>query len=868
MPRVFLRRTAAFCLALLLLLGAIPAYAVSMEEDEKKGVTSAGDSFSLLPESGYIQPGTSVLEWDAVENVNRYILTLDNTLTSRSPDLSFTTTQLSRAVNLSVSPEWNCTLTAELADGTARTVSAVYRTAVLYEGRILRAELPVRNIQLNLASTEGTAAALRFRWAEPQASLVFEDAGKLPSVKELIFEEEFPFTAAVEDGGFRVFADGAAPGRSYSSKVSVRLEGMEDALPAGTLTVRTTSVQPVLSVSAAALDLFTAENGAALKAASKNGNVAGLWIDEEADGSNPHPEWFRLDGETRMLYLTEEALRRAERGSVSLRLCARIEGYSAPVSAVCRVTLTDSAPALSLENGTVVLHPDGREPFTLRLSGLMQGDPSITGAAVVPPEDMTDKEWASYPLNSSFTAFYDGNGGLRVTPTDQPRNGKLLIQVWFAGSSHPVRLSLRVTLSQRRTLSLSASSLTMYRTSVPEADAVSLSCTVQPVNLGTGSLRVAELNGTREGPLVSLDCRTENGKLIFTPNENTAAGTLRLRIYSENADGCRALTVRVVDRMPALRCSVSGTLDLSDRERLLSLNCVLSNTGLTLEDAEDIRLSDPRLAVAGTDGNRILVRWLGGLTRGKQERCTLYAVFPGGLMLETEFTFTPVQSTVVFAFDREEITVAVGEQIRLPLTINRTGQTAVWSTDSDCVLVENGLLTASRTGYASVTASAGKYTDQISVWVVSSVTVPDGVYTLTSGDLALSASEQPAAKPADGSASQRWTLTHKGNGLFELRADDGRVLFCRDGRLGLRYPTGGTEECFRIGKTDGAVRVTPEGSELSVTLESGGVVSLGSGTLIPGQASVLRSITLRYTGISLLPGDSIRLSPSTDPAGM
>ena len=866
MSRGFLRRTAACCLSLCLLLGAVPAHAADIRENditETQIVEQAAPA--ILPESGYIQPGAVTIEWEAVEGAQRYTLTLDNSLTERAPDLIYTTTRLSQRVNLSVSPEWVCTLTAELADGSVRTEQTVYRTAVLAGGRIVQASLPSRSVSLNLAGTQGTFVPLRFRTAEPAPSLRYEDTDAL-SAGEIVFGENVPLRAAAEDGGFRLFADGASAGQTIRTQVFVRLEETEELLPAGTLTVRTVSAQPSVSVQPVTLDLFTHENGTRLELSASDGTISSVWIDETTGTGNPHPEWFTLDPELSVLRLSETGVRQAKQGNVSLQLYARVEGFAEPVAAAVRVTLTDHSPSVRLEKSAVTLHPEGTAPFTLRLT-LAQDAPAVTGALVVPFESMTAEEQAAYPLNDRFSAWYNGNGGLRLTPSGGLRSGKLLLRVWFEGSSRPVDTVLRVSVSSRSSLTLGASTLTLYRTPIAEESAVSAAYAMQPVNLPSGTVRVVELNGTKEQPLTSLDLRAEDGKLLFTANENTRAGTVRLRVYADNADGYRTLTIRVVDRMPSLRTSVSGRFDLSHPDTLLTVEGVLSNTVLTLSDAA-LSLSDPRLAIAEAEGNLLRVRWLGGLTKGKRETCTLTAVLPGGITLTSEFSFTPIQSTLLLAFSCGEITVRTGEQATLPLTVNRTGKEAVWETDGACVEVENGVLTAREAGRALVTATAGKHTASIVVWVVDEETVPDGVYTLTNGRLALTAGDTPLASAIDGSASQRWTITHKGGGLYELRADDGRVLTSDSEALFLRYPSGTLDERFRLVPRADGLRICPDGSERSVMLGEGGVLLSDSGLLSLTETSALRAISLGYTGLRLLPGDGMRLSPKTDPAGL
>ena len=265
----------------------------------------------------------------------------------------------------------------------------------------------------------------------------------------------------------------------------------------------------------------------------------------------------------------------------------------------------------------------------------------------------------------------------------------------------------------------------------------------------------------------------------------------------------------------------SVTLDKTSLELVVGETAQLTAT-VKPDDATDknVSWSSSDESVAKVDNGRV--------TAVKAGKATITAKC-GGKTAECTVTVTVPTGSVTL--DKTSLTLAVGETAQLTATVkpdNATDKTVTWtSSDESVAKVDNGRVTAVKSGNASITAKCGDKTAECAV----TVTVPTNSVTLdkTSLSLAVGETAQLTATVKPDNATDKsviWTSSDES----VAKVDNGRVTAVKAGNATITAKCGDkTAECA-----------------VTVTVPTG-------------------SVTLDKTSLSLAVGEAVQLTATVKP---
>ncbi len=342
----------------------------------------------------------------------------------------------------------------------------------------------------------------------------------------------------------------ALVGKSYSSAVTVTVQGEEYTSEALTLTVKKTL--PKLKATIPAFNNFWSGQ-------TQEITVTGATVTEIT--CENLPGWLELNGTE--LSLNENVPEKG--GSAKLILLVETEEWAVPIETALAVKCSYKAPGLKLSASSVQLAGVNSDGIKLQLLSkdkkLTLSDLGVNGISV--PD--------GYSI-SNYNAE-DGTFIIKAESGFQP--GKINLEVGFHNTSETVAIPLTVKVVPV-TLKLAPSSITL-NSGTGDSAAVIVTATTADYRLTAPDIRIVDAAKQDKTDSGELKLSYENGRLSISTTETTPDNAKYTLYISAEGGKEAALKISTTNDEPTLKLKANGNLDLSFPDRKIGLTTTFKN---------------------------------------------------------------------------------------------------------------------------------------------------------------------------------------------------------------------------------------------------------------------------------------------------
>ena len=417
-------------------------------------------------------------------------------------------------------------------------------------------------------------------------------------------------------------------------------------------------------------------------------------------------------------------------------------------------------------------------------------------------EKETQVEVSSVSLNTATIEMVEGET-FSLVATVLPKDAEYDGVMWASSNASVASVnSGTVTAVKEGTATITASAGGKSSTCTVKVSAKEVSVTSITLDKTSLSMQVGETETITA--TVSPDNATD--KTVEWGSSDVAVATVADGIITARKSGETIITAKSGSCIAECKVTItvptgSVTLDKTTLSLAIGESATLTAT-VKPDDATDKNVSwtSSDESIAKVDNGKV--------TAVKSGKATVTAKC-GGKTADCEVTVTVPTGSVTL--DKTTLSLAVGESATLTATVkpdDATDKNVSWtSSDESIAKVDNGKVTAVKSGKATVTAKCGGKTADCEV----TVTVPTGSVTLDKTTLSLAVGESATltatVKPDDATDKNvSWTSSDESI----AKVDNGKVTAVKSGKATITATCGGkTAEC--------AVTVTvPTGS---VTLD-------------------------------------------------
>ena len=339
-------------------------------------------------------------------------------------------------------------------------------------------------------------------------------------------------------------------GKSYSSAVTVTVQGKEYTSEPLTLTVKKTL--PKLKATVPAFNNFW--SGQTQEITITGATVTGISCENL-------PDWLSLNGTE--LSLNENVPTKG--GSAKLTLLVETEEWVVPVETTLAVKCSYKAPGLKLSASSIQLAGVNSDGVKLQLLSkdkkLTLNDLGVDGISA--PE--------GYSI-SNYNAE-DGTFIIKAESGFQP--GKISLEVGFSNTSETVAIPLTVKVVPV-TLKLAPSSITL-NSGTGDSAAVTVTATPADYRLTAPNIRILDAAKQDKTDSGELKLSYENGRLSISTTETTPDNAKYTLYISAEGGKEAALKISTTNAEPTLKLKANGNLDLSFPERKIGLVTTFKN---------------------------------------------------------------------------------------------------------------------------------------------------------------------------------------------------------------------------------------------------------------------------------------------------
>ena len=339
-------------------------------------------------------------------------------------------------------------------------------------------------------------------------------------------------------------------GKSYSSAVTVTVQGKEYTSEALTLTVKKTL--PKLKATVPAFNNFW--SGQTQEITITGATVTGISCENL-------PDWLELNGTE--LSLTENVP--AKGGSAKLTLLMETEEWAVPVETALAVKCSYKAPGLKLSASSIQLAGANSDGVQLQLLSndkkLTLGDLGVSGIST--PE--------GYSISNYNVE--DGSFVIKAAYGFQP--GKINLEVGFHNTSETVAIPLTVKVVPV-TLKLAPSSVTL-NSGTGDSAAVNVTATPADYRLTAPNIRILDAAKQDKTDSGELKLSYENGRLSISTTDLTPDNAKYTLYISAEGGKEVALKISTTNAEPTLKLKANGNLDLSFPDRKIGLTTTFKN---------------------------------------------------------------------------------------------------------------------------------------------------------------------------------------------------------------------------------------------------------------------------------------------------
>lgn len=302
-----------------------------------------------------------------------------------------------------------------------------------------------------------------------------------------------------------------------------------------------------------------------------------------------------------------------------------VEGFIGTYPVTMAVSTAKKNPAVKLSATSVTM----RKTATLRVTG---NDLSRVDAIAVENNEL----YSVSPLdaNGNFTIHYTDVG-------DVTANAGLKLKLSFKDTDQTLSLKLNVKKPGAAKVTLAQKTLTLNK-QLPGGDFAEFGYKITPVDAGTPAI---------VAPAEVLVTSHTVGQIRVSLTDAALAGkSYKVKI------GNATLTVKVIDKTPAITLKAKGTLNVIDADSTVTLTPVFNNYSYR---GEDVSVDNPNFDIVGVSAKGAVTLRLKDAAPKLRTKQTLTLSYTGarGAVASKPISITPKQLTPKFTLSAKQITL-------------------------------------------------------------------------------------------------------------------------------------------------------------------------------------------------------------------